>query len=655
MKKLLKIFVGFLIFYIIAIAAASYFISAEGFKKPLLNKIEAATGRHITVDGKLQLKLFPAVAIGMENVTLANPPGFNDVKPLMTLKSLDVAVAVFPLLKGTLEVKKLVLDEPQVTLHVNKDGAKNWVWPQQASTATAAPAGEPAPAARKFVPVQNLMLNDVKMTNASITYDDEVTKQKLSLQKMSASLSLGGADSPFGVDGSAEWNGKKITVKGTLSTLRSFLSGQATKIDAAVTSDLLSVNATGTIENAVYSGTAKVQTPSLKTLNTWINPNAAPIAAQGVLALSLSSDMACSAHECAMSDTSLLLDNFKAKGTIKANWEKKPQVDANLTTNVIDFNAFMPAQHANASSFLFPDAYAETNGHWSEKPMDLSALQAVNGSANIVADGIVANKITIGKTTLKAKLENGHLDADVIDAALYNGKGNITLNADTAAAVPTFTKHVTLKGVQVQPLLKDALDLSRLSGTADIEVQATSHGRSQKELVDSAAGNGQFVLNNGTIQGVDIASIALKRNSGAQATPINDMKGTFTIAQGVISNKDLVMDMPTLHVAGEGDINLPAFTINYHLAPQVVQQQQAATGKAVTPAKQGVAVPVIIEGSLEKPAIHPDLNAVAQNALKDPKAFKQQLKTTRDSLKNGALGNNPDAVKKNLKNLLQGL
>src|SRR5262249_14932635 len=162
---------------------------------------------------------------------------------------------------------------------------------------------------------------------------------------------------------------------------------------------------------------------------------------------------------------------------------------------------------------------------------------------------------------------------------------------------------------------------------------------SERALVSSLTGNGQFALANGAIEGVDLASLILKKSGGAQKTPITDMKGTFTIAQGIVSNKDLVMNMPTLNVSGQGDVNLPAYTINYRLMPQMVQ----AAGTAGGTAKQGVAVPVIIEGNLDNPAFRPDLNAIVQDALKDPKAFKEQLKNSRESLKD-QIKNPKDAV-----------
>jgi len=651
MKKIF-LAIGILLFILIVAAiVAPYFISADTLKKTLVEKIETETGRHITIDGKFQLKFFPVVEIAMDGVTLSNPPSYGDKHPLMTFKSIDVGVAVMPLLKGNIEIKKLVLDEPRINLHVSKEGIKNWQPPRPIAPPAPSVNQPPAASSARSVPLpHNLMLNDVKIADGTVTYEDESVKQQWNVQKMNAALSLSGMSSPFTVDASSEWNGKKIAIKGTLATLQSFLNQDGTKIDAEVTSDLLSLTVHGLINGIIYTGNAEVKSPSLKALAAWINPAGAPLQTPAKLALNLSSAMECSTFNCNLTNANLTLDNIQATGTAKVSQGEKvgerPQIDVNLTTGVLDFNPFL-SQHADASNGLLSDAYAETGGRWSDKPMDLSALQAINGTASIVADGIVVNKITLGKTPLRAKLENGQLGINIVNADAYGGKGNITANVNAAAPMPTLESNTTLKGIQVQPLFKDAADMSRLSGTADIAFAVSSHGRSEKDFIGALGGNGQFALNNGAIEGVDLTNIiANKPGGGAQKTPITDMKGTFTIAQGVITNKDLTMTLPTLHVSGQGDVNLPAYNINYHLTPQVVQA--AGQGSA---AKQGIGVPVIVEGSLDKPSFRPDLNAVAQEALKNPQAFKDQLKNTRDSLKDGL--KNPDAAK-NLKNLLQG-
>jgi len=656
LRKLILMAVTLVIVLIVVAVVVPYFIPDNTFKGPILRRVQAMTGYVVTTNGRFQFHIFPVAGVTMKDVTLSNMPHNNDMQPVVTAKSVDVEVSLMPLLGGYVEVRRLVLDEPQIHLHVSKDGIKNWQSSRQATQPAVPAAGnapaqaaKPQPAPTSAVLPRNLLLSDVKLEDGTVTYDDEADNSHWAMKKLNIALTLNGIASPFTVEASSEWNGKNIAVKGKLTTLKTFFNHERTGIDTDIESDLLSLTSHGFIDAMAYSGKVGAKSSSLKALQAWLNPSAKPLETQAKLALDVSSDVSCTAFMCDLTNVSLTVDKIEAKGSIRTtraqNAAQPPQIDANLTTNVLDFNPFLSEKQANASGVLISDAYAETNGRWSDKPMDFSVLKAVDGTINIVADGIVMNKITLGRTALRAKLRGGQLDADIADAVMYGGKANVVLNINATGAEPMVEKHVTLSGVQVQPLLKAAADLGRLSGTADMDTTVSSHGKSIKQLVESTSGSGKFTLNNGAIEGVDLVNIIANRpGSGAQKTPINSMNGSFTVAGGVVSNRDLTMVLPTLQVSGAGEINFPAYSINYRLTPQMQTADKSGA------AKQGVGVPVLIEGSLDQPSIHPDLKAVAQDALKNPQAFKDQLKNTRDSLKDQL--KNPNV--KNLKNLLQG-
>ena len=103
------------------------------------------------------------------------------------------------------------------------------------------------------------------------------------------------------------------------------------------------------------------------------------------------------------------------------------------------------------------------------------------------------------------------------------------------------------------------------------------------------------------------------------------------------------MNMTGMNVTGKGDINLPAYTINYRLTPQAAGKGQ--DGKAAG----GLSVPVVISGSLDNPQFMPDVGSAIQNVLKDPTQLKNTERSVKDAFKN------PKDATKNLKGLLNGL
>jgi AsmA protein len=649
MKKLGMILGALLVLIIGAAIILPMFISADSFKPQIIAKVQEATGRTLTINGKLSMKLFPTVGVTAEDVTLSNPKGFDDKAPFVALKLLDVHVALLPLLAKQIEVKSFTLENPQLLLHVNKDGAQNWAFgdaPKQAAEAKPASSGGAA------LP-GNIMLGDVELKNGRVTYIDDTKKTRAEVSDVNVSIALKGLSSPFSVKGSGAWNKDTISVDAKLDSLQSFLDKKKTSVEASVKSARLNVDTKGVIEGGVFVGKADVVSSSIKELLVWMTPGSKPIGTPAMLALNVSSDVKCGADNCDLPNIAITLDKIKAKGSVKVSLAgAKPEVALNLATDMLDLNAFM-AEEKHASVQLIGDAEA-AGGHWSDAPIDVSGLQAVNLNAVIKTGGLLVKKFTVGATTLNAKINNGVLTADVADAQMYDGKGSVAVRLSGGG----IDAKVALKGVQLEPLLKDGDFTDRMSGACDMQFAVNGRGNNQRDIVATLAGSGQAKVDNGVIKGVNLADMArnvssafIKTDNGSgQKTVFTEMGATFTIAQGVVSNKDLSLKTQGLNLGGQGTVNLPVYTINYRLTPTLVRSVTGADGKATD--KNGLAVPVLIDGSLDSPSYRPDAGAMLQNALQDPKKFRDELKNSGGSVKDQL--KDPKASVKNIKGLLKG-
>jgi AsmA protein len=176
-------------------------------------------------------------------------------------------------------------------------------------------------------------------------------------------------------------------------------------------------------------------------------------------------------------------------------------------------------------------------------------------------------------------------------------------------------------------------------------------------MVDALVGEGQLRIAKGEIKHMNLTDMlhnvagAFTGNGDSQSsTYFTELSASYNIAQGIITNRDLNMQVKDFNVSGEGNVSLPAYTINYHLVPKILRTTQDANG--VTTVKQGLAVPLLIEASLDNPQFKPDLAAAAQQALQDPKQLKEQLRNSREVLKEQIKA--PKEAVKNLKGLLKG-
>src|SRR5210317_490330 len=129
MKSFLKwgaIIVGCLAVVIIAaLLIIPMFVDVQKYKPVLENKVVEATGRPFSVGDDLKLSLFPWAGISFSDLQLGNPAGFAE-KEFVKVKSFEIRVKLLPLLSKDIQIKRFVVNEPQIVLVKNKSGGGNW-------------------------------------------------------------------------------------------------------------------------------------------------------------------------------------------------------------------------------------------------------------------------------------------------------------------------------------------------------------------------------------------------------------------------------------------------------------------------------------------------------------------------------------------------
>ena len=653
MKKIFKIVIISLVALVAVALVAPAFISKDLIKEKLIAQVKQATGRTLAIDGGLSLRFFPFAGVTAEKVSLSDSDGKKGT--FVALESLKLDVEVMPLLlRKELVIKTLVLREPEINLHVAANGTRNWEFaPAQPTETVPSKSTASSPVSGSVTLPGNIRLSDVNILDGAVRYRDDRNKGSWEIDHLDLGVILNGIDNPLTLKGKGEWQKKTIKVRATVDTLGNFLANEKTKMVLDVSSDVFAVSLDGMARGLQYAGKASIASPSLIMLQTWINPASKP-SLRVPLALDVKGNMYCDTGRCEFDKTSIVLDAIKAQGKASINFGgHKPAITVDLATDALDLNPFLPAESrpkADNGSFGIATAYAES-GEWSHEPMDFSALNAVDLISNIRTKRLLVKNIKIGEAIFRAKIQGGRLSADVIEARLYGGTGTIALNADAASHVVEYRLNVT--GVEAEPFLKDAMDEERLSGKAVMQVNTVTHGRSQYDLMSNLQGSGQLKFLDGAIRGVDLAGMVRNLQSAyktvdtsRQKTDFAELGGTFTIINGVVKNNDLAMKAPLMRLSGAGEVNLPARTINYRLKPEIVQTIQGQGGKE----KEGLGVPVIIEGSLDNPSYRPDLAAVAEEALKDPQKIKDTVKSVKEQFK----GENKKETIKSLKGLLKG-
>lgn len=639
MKKLLKILGASIALVILVALTIPLFISSDFLKSQLTAQVKKATGRTLDIKGETSLRLFPAIAVRAQDVTLGNPAGFESAF-LVHIDKLETGVALMPLLSKQLHITGITLDGATVNLEQNSAGVKNWEFAKAAPSA----AGNDAGAAKKSAPsaVRGFALGDVSISGSAVTYNMHGAK---TIAASEINLTIKGADgaSPLAVDGHARYQGEPVKVRARAESIKSMLVGTPGKLELKLEmpSATAEFNGTGALKpegGAEANGHLDLAIGSLPALLTWANgiPPAGTLPKQIDLAADITMQ---GTQSIALTNLAATIDRAKAEGKLMVNLAGSvPALKGALHVGELDLDAFKSAEAADAESSVSADASASAPQGWSESRLDLSGLRAVNAALDLKVEAIRAGTFAAEDIALNLALRQGVLTLNLAKAALYQGtaKGVVTLDGSSAGA--GITADITVDSVNIDTLMTALSGASRLEGKANLALDLRGSGMSERSIVGALGGNGRMRVVDGAVKGVNIAQLLRDAKKGflfsestSRSTDFTELTASFTMAQGVLTNKDLFMKSPALRLAGAGTANLPNRTLQYKLTPTIAGTSKGQGGKDQV---GGLAIPLLIFGPWSNPSVTPDVAGMVRDGLKNPEALKQNIKDISSQIKN---------------------
>ena len=140
-RKIVIAVVAIVVLIAAGLLAATLLIDPNKFKGQIEQAAEEATGRKLSMVGKIGLNLFSLTpSLSVADVSLANA-SWGSRPEMLKFKKLSAEVQLIPLLSSKINVNQIQLDGADILLETGKDGTGNWVF----APAKAAPAPAEAP------------------------------------------------------------------------------------------------------------------------------------------------------------------------------------------------------------------------------------------------------------------------------------------------------------------------------------------------------------------------------------------------------------------------------------------------------------------------------------------------------------------------------
>ena len=611
MKRVIRWGLVLLVLLIVAVLALPFVLPTSVYKEQIIEQTRLATGRQLTIDGDLNISVWPALGVEVQKVRFANVEGAAE-PDMATMDSLVVGAELWPLLSGALKVTEIRLVNPVINLEIDKNGRGNWLFEPQGG---AAPTGEGAPPPSPQTSSADFSFRDVVLSGGTLTYRDQRDGTDQRVEAINANVRLPSLDEPLVFDGGLTWNKEAITIAATIANPRALSTAGKSALTAKVEGEVLKAAFEGEADAAAgaIAGNVDFSTASARRLAAWAGVELPKV--KGFGAMKLAGKLEADGGRVAFKETKLSLDGMNGSGNLALDTTKAvPYVKGDFTLDRLDLNPYMSAGGGagGGSGGGMPK--------WSDAPIDVSALRLVDADFDFAVNQLFAGGLKIGRSALGIALKGGKMRANLKQLALYGGNGTGTIGLDGSGAAPVIALDLSVSGVSAAPFLTDLAGFNRLEGTGSIVAKVTASGKSQRAWMKSMGGSARIQFVDGAIKGVNLAEIARTIQSaltgsavgGAAKTDFAELSGSFAIRRGVAANKDLKLLNPFVRLNGAGIIDLGEQTLDYRVEPKAVGSIKGQGGRSDL---GGIGIPFRIKGPWSNPSYSPDLSGVLPDAL----------------------------------------
>lgn len=184
-----KILLGLVLLVVLGVAGAAIYAASIDWnqhKDQIAARFAEVTGKDIVFAGPVSFQFLPQPKLTAESVRIFNPGNRN--QPLVEVKSLNADLALKPLLKGIIDVNRMVLMDPQINVEVEEDGSLNWQYPL-------------TPEQRDRLENAEVALNSVSLQNATVNFEMPSQNISLKLDDLNGEIIAQSIMGPYRIEG----------------------------------------------------------------------------------------------------------------------------------------------------------------------------------------------------------------------------------------------------------------------------------------------------------------------------------------------------------------------------------------------------------------------------------------------------------------------
>ena len=664
--KIAGIVVGSLVgLVVVAAIAVVMLVDPNDYRDDIAKLVQQKTGRPLEIRGKLGLKLFPWIALEVNDVRLGNPPGYGN-DPFLTVASANVGVKLLPLLHKQVEVRRVSVEGLSVALVSRSADQNNWKDlseskepppPSSGGTAKTSIAGVDVSKAtliyrdeaRKSVArltgleIHTGALGGSDPVDAEIRFDyDEGGSAKVAHVESKARILMPPDSSRIEVqklDAKADWFGKPVEGKPAGKPLALSVSSPALALDtkaetlAPTSLDLkvgdlpVKVDVQGEKLFSAYVVSGKIQVPRTSPRGLMKSFDVEPPTTSDPKALSafaLASNFRLTQKQLQLSALDLALDETTVKGTFGIEDLEAMALRFDLDINDIDLDRYMAPSKKDEVKTAGGAASGSAKAT-PPTPLPIETLRSLNVQGKLRVGRAKVADMPFTDVRLPIEAKDGRTHLGPTQAKFFGGSydGNIVLDAKPAQATLSLDEHA--RSIDIGALMKAGFDTTRIVGKGNASAKLNAIGNTDQAMFKTLAGKIDFDVKDGAVTGVDLwyelrRAVALfkrqelpVRPAGEPKTAFNALSGSALVDKGVVTNDDLLVDMSYIRAKGKGTLALESQAVDYRLVAEIYKLPE---GDATVADLKAAEIPVTITGTLANMKVRPDVEGYLKSRFK---------------------------------------
>ena len=395
--------------------------------KPMITRIaKKYTGRKLTLAGDIKTKISLSPTLQVNDVSFQNAP-WSSHPEMIHAKKIEVQLALIPLIKGNINVKRLTLINPDLMIEVNTSGKTNLEFDLREKKKNRAAPAKKDEAETALFDFKEILIKDGKLT---VKNHQKKTTFVLTIDQGSRK------STKFMGDGDIE-------LKGSFNDIPFNVSGKIGSFAGITDPDVFyPLDLKGDIAKIKFAVSGKIKDPvaekgidvrfSVKgdDLARIENITQKPLPIKGPFQIS-SHLIAAKPEKIQMSDMLIEMGNSKLNGSVTLDRSaKQPRISGDLVSETLDLRPMLINTEKNTAGAKETTTKPERKSDklFQNTPLKLDGLHLFNAAVDLQVKQLLLPKLAIDNIVTKVKLKDGNLTVNPLTASIGGGKLVNSLN-----------------------------------------------------------------------------------------------------------------------------------------------------------------------------------------------------------------------------------